>query len=253
MKTFVFDLDGVVYLGEEPIDGASTVLALAERRGHQVLFATNSSLRSTEAAAGKIERVTGFAAHPRQVVTSAGVAATVAHAAGYSRAYVVGGEGIRTELARRQVEVVSSRTDAEVVVVGLDLDLTYDKVRDASLAIRAGAGFIATNLDPSYPMPGGQWPGAGAIVDLVATASGVRPVPTGKPEQAMIDRIEELATWPIVMVGDRPSTDLAMAAAAGWESVLVLTGVTTAADEIPVPWQPTTTVSSIASLAGELE
>jgi 4-nitrophenyl phosphatase len=140
-------------------------------------------------------------------------------------------------------------------VVGLDLDLHYDTLRDATLAIRNGARFIATNLDPSYPMPDGQWPGAGAIVELVRVASGVDPIATGKPDVAMIDLIAERigSHTDIWMIGDRPSTDLAMAKTAGWRSVLVLTGVVDSPADVPARWTPDLVIDSIADLPDELE
>ncbi|MBK5268296.1 MAG: HAD-IIA family hydrolase [Acidimicrobiia bacterium] len=255
MSALVVDLDGVVYLGDEPIPGARQALERCERSGHEIWFATNSSLRTPEEAADKIRRITGYEAQPQQVVTSAMAAARLAGTLGVTKALVVGGSGVRYAVTTEGIEIVSDPWSADVVVVGLDLDLHYDTVRDATLAIRNGARFIATNLDPSYPMPDGQWPGAGAIVELVRVASGVDPIATGKPDVAMIDLIAERigSHTDIWMIGDRPSTDLAMAKTAGWRSVLVLTGVVDSAADVPARWTPDLVIDSIADLPDELE
>lgn len=255
MATLVFDLDGVVYLGDQAIEGAQSALEACENLGHRILFATNSSLRSPAAAAAKIDRVIGYRATREQVVTSALAAAWLAGEMGGSAAFVVGADGVREALEARDIQIVDDPMVADIVVVGLDLDLRYESVRDATLAIRNGARFIATNLDPSYPMPNGQWPGAGAIVDLVKAASATVPIAAGKPEAAMIDLINDLvgSDEQVLMIGDRPSTDLAMAKAAGWKSVLVLSGVTADPDEVPAQWKPDLVVPSIADLPDELE
>lgn len=255
MSALVVDLDGVVYLGDQPIEAARQALEACERSGHGIWFATNSSLRTPEEAADKIRRITGYQAQPQQVVTSALAAARLAGTLGVHKALVVGGTGVRQAVTAQGIEIVTDPWSADVVVVGLDLDLRYDTVRDATLAIRNGARFIATNLDPSYPMPDGQWPGAGAIVELVKVATGVDPIATGKPDVAMIDLITERigSRSDIWMIGDRPSTDLAMAKTAGWRSVLVLTGVVDSLADVPARWIPDLVLDSIADLPDELE
>jgi len=254
MSALVVDLDGVVYLGDEPIPGARQALEACERSGHEIWFATNSSLRTPEEAADKIRRITGYGAQPQQVVTSALAAARLAGALGVHKALVVGGSGVRQALSAQGIEIVGDPWIADVVIVGLALDLQYDTVRDATLAVRNGARFIATNLDPSYPMPDGQWPGAGAIVELVRVASGVDPIAAGKPDMAMIDLIVERvgSHTDIWMIGDRPSTDVAMAKAAGWRSVLVLTGVVDSLADVPAKWIPDLVIDSIERLPGRI-
>lgn len=255
MTVIVVDLDGVIYLGDQPIAGAGLALDTCEKAGYDILFATNSSLRTPEAAAGKIHSVTGYKAGPEQVVTSALAAARLARALGVSTALVVGASGVRHALQARGIALTDDPDTADAVVVGLDLDVHYNILRDATLAVRNGATFIATNLDPSYPMPNGQWPGAGAIVELIRVASDVEPVAAGKPDQPMIDLITDLVggdscVW---MVGDRPSTDLAMAKTAGWACALVLTGVTASIEQVPDQWRPDLVLESIADLPDELE
>ena len=255
MTAIVVDLDGVVYLGDQAVPGARRALEACERAGSSIWFATNSSLRTPEAAAAKIRAVTGYEATSAQIVTSALAAAWVVGTLDVATALVIGEAGVRTALADRGIEIVDDPWAAEAVVVGLDLDVHYGLLRDATLAVRNGATFVATNLDPSYPMPDGQWPGAGAIVDLIRVASGTDPIAAGKPERPMIDLItSRIGPDPDVwMVGDRPSTDLAMAKRAGWRSVLVLTGVIDSVDQVPDEWTPDLVLNSIAGLPDELE
>jgi len=116
---------------------------------------------------------------------------------------------------------------ARSVVVGLDLAMTYDTIRRAADAITHGAAFIATNTDATYPVPGGVWPGAGSLVAAIETASGVTPLVVGKPHEPIRALIRgRVGSGPVVVVGDRPETDLALAADTSWRTVLVLTGVT---------------------------
>ena len=117
--------------------------------------------------------------------------------------------------------------DASVVVVGWDRSLTYDKLRNAALAIRRGAVFVASNEDATYPMPDGLWPGTGAIVAALRTATGVAPMVAGKPEPTVFElAAERVGGVPALAIGDRVETDILAARAAGWPSALVLTGAT---------------------------
>jgi HAD-hyrolase-like len=118
-----------------------------------------------------------------------------------------------------------------VVAVGFDPDLTYAKVRDATLAIRAGARFVGSNPDTTLPAPDGLWPGAGATLALLRASTGVRPEVAGKPERALLETAAAaLGPGPHLMVGDRADTDLDGAHRLGWSTALVLSGVTLLAD-----------------------
>lgn len=244
----VCDLDGVVYLGKRAVPGSAAALEELSRRHWNIVFCTNNSSRTPTDVASRVEAMTGFAAAPQQVVTSAQAAATLLSDT-KPATLVLGGEGIREALAEVGVEMVERALRAEAVVVGLAVDLTYDWLREAVAAVRNGARLIATNLDPTYPTEDGPWPGGGAIVAAVETASGVKAEPAGKPWPPMRKLIEtRLLPGPVWVVGDRADTDLALAAAAGWLSALVLTGVT-APDQTTEP--PPDLVA--ADLAGAVE
>lgn len=248
--TIVCDLDGVLFRGTRPVPGAGEALTELERLGYRLVFCTNNSYRTVEALRDRIGDVVGYQASPDRIVTSAHAAARLLEGE-VSRAYVVGGEGIRQALSLVGVEVVPDWRHADAVVVGLDRDLTYDRLADATKAIRGGARFVATNHDPTWPGPDGLYPGAGAIVAALETATERRAEVAGKPNPPMRRVLaERMEKGPVWMVGDRPDTDLAMAAAEGWKAVLVLTGVTKNGRGVePVP---DLIIDSIADLPGRL-
>lgn len=247
--TIVCDLDGVVYLGDELVPGTDRALADLRAKGWQTLFCTNNSSRSPEQVAEKLRRLTGLPIQPNETVSSAQAAARLL-ATRVQAVFVVGGPGVYAALAAEGLLAVDDWREAEAVVVGLVQELSYELLRDAALAVRAGAWFVATNLDPSYPTPGGLWPGAGAIVAAISATADRQPDAAGKPFRPMIDLVESriAADGPVIMVGDRPSTDLALGKAAGWITVGVLTGVIASADEVPSDLAPNALLASLAEL-----
>jgi 4-nitrophenyl phosphatase len=247
----VCDLDGVVYLGDAGIAGSGEALARIGSRGIGLIFVTNNSTKTPQQVADKIRATAGFAADPADVVTSAEVTASrlVGKA---STALVVGGAAIDEALAANGIEVTEDWTRAEAVVVGLDRALTYDRLAAATLALRNGAAFYATNTDATYPTGEGQLPGGGVMVAALEVASGVRPIVSGKPEQAMRDYIASRTVGSVLAVGDRPETDIAMARAAGWASALVMSGATESLEEVPAEFTPDIAVGTLADLTNLL-
>lgn len=249
----MLDLDGVLYLDTSGIPGARGALEELVDRGWRLVYATNNSTKTRDVVARHIAERTGFSADPDDAVTSAMAAA--AHLAGtVASAGVVGSTAIRSELRRVGIDVVDLRDAPEAVVVGLDRSLTYDTVDRAARAIRGGARFVATNRDATYPTPTGLAPGAGMIVAAVATASGVEPVSCGKPERPFAELVTaRIGEGPVVIVGDRPETDLALGRDRGWTTVLALSGVTRDPDEVPDDLRPDHVIASIVELTGVLE
>jgi glycerol 3-phosphatase-2 len=152
------------------------------------------------------------------------------------------GPGVREALVEHKLLPVDDGP-ADAVVVGFHRDFDYAGLDRASAAVRAGARFVATNLDATYPVPGGLIPGAGSLVAAVATAGGRTPEVAGKPEAPTVGLIRERFGDTGVVVGDRPSTDGALATALGWPFALVLSGVTAAVappggEAIPDPAPP---------------
>jgi HAD superfamily hydrolase (TIGR01450 family) len=231
----VVDLDGVVYLGDEVIRAAPAALDQVRGLGVAVVFVTNNSYRPPDLVVEKLHRL-GVKAAPEEVLTSAqALVRMLGGPAGLDglKVMVVGGPGLRQALEAAGARLVdgSAWRDAEVVAVGFDPDLTYARVRDATLAIRAGARFVGSNPDTTLPAPEGLWPGAGATLALLRASTGVRPEVAGKPERALLDTAAAaIGPGPYLMVGDRADTDLDGAHRLGWSTALVLSGVTRLAD-----------------------
>lgn len=235
----IFDLDGVVYLGNTPIPGAiETLNALAEA-GHSLYFLTNNSTRNRQDYVDKLARM-GFATTAEHVMTSAYATGLYLKGLGVEgkSVFVVGEQGLAEEMAAIGLRVLSLDDDspADFVVAGLDRGFTYAKLRRAHYEIAVnGATFVATNRDATYPMETGEIPGGGAIVAPIEVSTGVKGTTIGKPEPGTWLQILALAgAEPSqgLMVGDRPETDIMGARAVGLHTALVLTGVTSA-EEVP--------------------
>jgi glycerol 3-phosphatase-2 len=247
------DLDGVVWRGDTPIVGSADAIAQLRGAGWQVGFVTNNS---SPRVAEHLERLAAFGiqARPDDVITSAQAAAALiaAHVPAGGTVLVCGGPGVVEAVEARGLRVVDT-ADADAVVVGLKRDFDFDDLTRASDAARNGACFVATNLDPTYPIHGGVTPGSGALAAAVATAAGRAPAVAGKPEAPMAELVRARLGATGVVVGDRPSTDGAFAAALGWPFALVLSGVAGTAGGEPVPEPaPPFVADDLAALVPEL-
>jgi HAD superfamily hydrolase (TIGR01450 family) len=224
---WVVDLDGVLWLGEQPIEGAAAAVARLRAAGEEVLFCTNNSSQPVAAQEAKL------ASHgvPAEgaVVTSAMAGARLVEPG--ERVLVCGGPGIVEAVEARGATVVVAGP-AEAVLVGFDLGFDYARLLAAHRAVHDGARLLATNTDATFPTPEGPIPGGGAIVAAIAYATGVEPVVAGKPHGPMaallLDRLGPTGT----VVGDRPDTDGRLAEAMGYRFALVLSGVT-GPDDLP--------------------
>lgn len=243
----VFDLDGVIYLADRPVPGAADTVAAVRDGGRPVAFVTNNAARTPEDVADKLAAM-GVPADVGEIVTSSQAAARLLEPG--SRCLVVGTQGLRTVLARRGCVEVREPDEAEVVVVGFTRDLVWDDLRRATLALRRGARYVATNGDVAFPAPEGLVPGNGATVAALNAASGRTPEIAGKPYPALFEAVaERLPAGRLLMVGDRPDTDIAGAHALGWDTVLVLTGVTGRDAVDGLEPAPTYVLDSVADLA----
>jgi 4-nitrophenyl phosphatase len=242
---WVLDLDGVIWLADQPIPGAAEAVARLRAAGERVLFVTNNSSAPVGDQEAKLARLGIPAAG--DVVTSAMAGARLVSPG--ERVLVCGGPGIVEAVAARGAEPVRDG-DADVVVVGFHRDFDYERLRVAATAVRRGARLVATNDDATYPTPEGPIPGGGAIVAAVAYASGVDPVVAGKPHEPMAELVRSLAGPSGTVVGDRPDTDGRFARTLGWRFALVLTGVTSAGD-LPVDPDPDVVAESLAALVAE--
>lgn len=232
---YIFDLDGTIYRGDEALPGALEAVTQLQADGAQIRYLTNNSGRTQEFYADKLRRM-GFSATPSEVYSSALGAAKLCAERGYENIFFVGNHGLRETLEQFGLSVTDSeilRSDA--VVAGICHSFTFDWMNAAMQQIRAGAEFIATNTDATYPMEGGrEIPGAGSIVAAIATCSGAAPFVVGKPNPFLVEMILKEAgvtASDALVVGDRYETDIVSGLNAGTETHLVLTGVTKAAPE----------------------
>jgi glycerol-1-phosphatase len=229
------DLDGVVWRGDTPIPGSDGAIAQLRAAGRRVVFTTNNSSIPID---GYVERLAAFGIPvvADDVCTSAQAAASLVAARLPSGASVLAcaGPGVVEALAARGLRVVPSGP-ADAVVVGFHRDFDFDGLTAAADAARGSALFVATNLDPTYPVDGGLVPGAGALAAAVATAAGREPIVAGKPERPMADLVRSRFGARGVVIGDRPSTDGAFAAQLGWPFALVLSGVAGQPGGEPIP------------------
>ena len=234
IKHVVSDMDGVLYRGETILPGVADTLTTLQARGVKVAFLTNNASRHREELVARMIQI-GVPCTLDQMWGSAYITARyLAHAAPDARVFVVGTQGMMRELREAGITIVPTHAGATHVVAGLDMGLTYDKLKYAHYAICNGATFIATNLDATYPDTlTTTTPGGGAIAAVLRTSTGVEPMVMGKPQTLGIAQIA--ASWgvaphAIAAVGDRLDTDIASAKAFGSLGVLVLTGISTRAE-----------------------
>jgi len=241
---WIFDLDGVVWLSGHAIPGSAGAIERLKANGERVVFVTNNS---TPTIAEYVKRLSaaGVSADPSEMATSAQAAASLLEPG--TKAACVGGPGVMEALQARGVEIVPADANPESVVVGRSLRLDFEELAAAAGAIRAGARFIATNTDATFPTPHGLEPGAGALVAYLEVGSGHRAEAAGKPEQPIADLVRARFGQPAVVVGDRPESDGRFATRIGASFALVLTGVTSRKD-LPVSPTPAIVADDLAAV-----
>jgi 4-nitrophenyl phosphatase len=228
IRALILDMDGVLWRGTEAIGDLHAIFDQISKNGWRVLFATNNGSRTIQQY---IELLASFGvdAQPWQVITSSIAVANLLSKKfpNGGPVYIVGEQGVIE--ACKEHGFFQSESTALAVIAGIDRSLTYDKLKTATMLIRSGVLFIGTNPDRTFPTPEGLVPGAGAILAAITTATDVSPIIVGKPEPAMYQiALERLKLSPneVLVVGDRPETDIVGAQALGCPTALVLTGVT---------------------------
>ena len=233
LRGFIFDMDGVIYRGHEVVPGAPEFIANLRVAAIPFVYLTNNSTTPPDKVAARLADM-GIPATANEVLTSAEVtAAEVSRAVKGRRALLIGEEGIRTALIRSGFSLVENHREADVVVVGIDRQTTYARLREAALAIRRGAPFYATNTDSTLPTEAGLVPGAGAIVGFLEIATDVHPVVFGKPSPDVFwHALRALGTeaTATAIIGDRTDTDILGGQRAGVRTIAVLSGAGTADD-----------------------
>jgi glycerol 3-phosphatase-2 len=224
----MLDLDGVVYVGKEPVPGAPGHVRAAREAGLRVAFITNNAARPPAEVAAHLREL-GVEAAADDVVTSAQAAARVLEerlGAG-ARVVVLGAGGLTQAVAAAGLEPVGVRDEAEAIVTGYGPDVPWRDVMRAAVRIRDGLWWVACNTDLTIPTPYGLAPGHGVQVEMLQRFSGVEPVVAGKPARPLLDEtVRRCGGDRPLMVGDRLDTDIEGARTAGVDSLLVMTGVT---------------------------
>jgi len=243
---YLIDLDGTMYKGTERIDAASDFVKRLRDKNIPYLFVTNNSSRTPQQVA---EKLRGF-----DIPAEAGLVFTTSMAtANYiydkkpdATVYCIGEEGIRTALKEKGLKPGGEHAD--FVVVGIDRELTYEKLAVACLAVRNGAEFVSTNADIALPTERGFMPGNGSITSVISVSTQTKPVFIGKPEKIIVDQaLQVLGTKKeeTLMVGDYYDTDILAGINAGMDTLLVHTGVTTKELLAGYSRKPTYTVDTL--------
>jgi len=252
---FLVDLDGVVWVGREPVPGAVEALRALIGAGKEIAFVTNNPGRPASVYAERL-RQAGVPAEAERVVTAGEATARLAaeRCGGGASAFVIGAPAFRETVAASGLEPLDGEAarGAAVVLVSGHREFDYAELLTATLALQRGASLFATSRDPTLPMPGGAWPGTGAVLAAVETASGATAEIGGKPERHLFDAARERIAGAerVAMVGDRVSSDIEGGRRAGLETILVLSGATSreeaAASAAP---RPDHVLESLAELA----
>ena len=251
IRSLIIDMDGVLYRGDQPIPGVAEFFQFLSDHSINYLCATNNPTLTPQQYTEKLARM-GVRVPPERILTSS-LATAEYLSAQYppgTRVFAVGETGL-IEAFKASHFVLDDR-DASVVVAGMDRQMTYDKLARATLLIRGGAAFVGTNPDKTLPVPEGEIPGAGSLLALLETASGVKPTVIGKPEQHLyqiaLDRLQS-SLEETAAVGDRLETDILGAARMGLFSLLVLSGVSTADEARTAANPPNLIFNDVGELA----
>lgn len=246
---WIIDLDGVVWLAEEPIGEVGAAVADLRRHGVRVVFASNNSAPTTRELLERLERV-GIESSPADLVTSAAAAASLLEPGQSVRVLAEG--GVLEALDGRGVAVVEDGP-VDAAVVGWSHLFDFDSLAATASAARTSGRLIGTNEDPNHPTPAGLVPGSGALLAAVATAAGLTPEVAGKPHTPMVELIRQQfdlleADGSVVLVGDQPRTDGRLAERLGLPFGLVDSGVTPAGADgqgVPVALRATDLVTMV--------
>jgi 4-nitrophenyl phosphatase len=233
IKSLILDMDGVIWRADAPIGDLPSIFNRIRERGLKFVFATNNGTRTSEQYVTRLSSL-GVQVEPWQVITSA---QAVSHILTRqfppgTKIFMIGEDGVRKALEENGYEIlpVENAAMAEAVVVGIDHEVSFQKMSEATYLVRKGIPFYATNPDKTFPTSRGEIPGAGAWYSVIVTATDVQPVVAGKPFPFLMELgLKNLGTMKgqTLVVGDRLETDIAAGQAVGCPTALVLSGVST--------------------------
>lgn len=223
------DLDGVVYIGPHPVPGAVETFELLRRDQVPCAFITNNAARPPQMVAAHLTEL-GITATSTDVVTSAQAAADLLaeRLPAGGLVFVIGGEGLHVALQERELRTTTTIDDDVLAVMqGAGAGMPWRQIADGAILVKRGLPWIVTNGDLTAPTPHGVGPGTGAAAQMVGRFAHREPVIAGKPNQALFvaTQTRTNAKTPVV-VGDRVDTDILGARTMGWDSLLVMSGVT---------------------------
>lgn len=231
----LIDLDGVVWVGRELVPGSAQALRALRDDGKEIVFVTNNPARPPATYAERL-RDAGVPTADERVVTAGTVTAELA-ADGVGQggtAFTIGAPGFKDSVGEAGLALLEGEAarEADAVLVSGHRDFDYEELLTATLALQRGAALFATSRDPTLPMPGGAWPGTGAILAAVETASGKQAEIGGKPERHLFDRARALMPGAerVAMIGDRLASDIEGGRLADLETILVLSGASSRAE-----------------------
>jgi 4-nitrophenyl phosphatase len=252
IRSLILDLDGVLWRANQPIGNLPAIFRRMAELELKVILATNNATLSPEQYVQKFARY-GVAIDPSQVLNSA-MAVSYLLKQRFPQGgtvFSIGEEGLWAVLAESGFQ--QSENNVLAVVASMDRQINFQKLTRATLLVRAGVPFYATNSDRTYPTPDGLIPGAGALLAALVAATDVEPILGGKPSPTMMAMAMERTGTPpdqTLAVGDRLETDILGGAIAGCRTALVLSGVSTLADLKSAPAQPTLIAADLSALIG---
>jgi len=248
------DLDGVVWIGREMVPGAVEALSRMLADGKEIVFVTNNSVKQPAEYASRL-RDAGIEIPDERVLTGGVATARLAaeRIGPGGTAFVIGAPGFKETVAAAGLELLEGEAaqSADAVIVSAHREFDYAELLTATRALQAGASLFGTSRDPTLPMPGGAWPGTGATLAAVETASGKRAETGGKPEPHLFEQARTLIPRAerVAIVGDRIASDIEGGRRAGLVTILVLTGAATRAEAEAASPRPDHVVESLADLA----
>lgn len=246
-KGYLIDLDGTMYRGTEPIQEAVTFVKLLHERRIPYLFVTNNSSKTPEQVAQHLSKFDVPVTNDQVFTTSMATAAFISQEKQDATIYVIGGEGIRQALTEKGMELVTDSPD--YVVVGLDREITYEKLALGCLAVRGGAKFISTNGDIAIPTERGLLPGNGSLTSVISVSTRTEPIFIGKPEAIIMEQALAVLGLPkedVAMIGDNYDTDITAGLNVGMDTIIVHTGVTTKEMLLTMERQPSFAIQSLS-------
>ena len=249
----LIDLDGVVWEGSDLLPGAPETLKSLLDAGKEIVFVTNNSVRQPSAYAERLRAAGIPVANDRVITAGAATARLAAEEIGRGgSAFVIGAPGFKETVAATGLTLLDgeSGSGAAAVLVSGHREFNYAELVTATRALQGGAALFATSRDPTLPMPGGALPGTGATLAAVETASGKTAEIGGKPERHLFELAREMigGAEHVAMVGDRIASDIEGGRRAGLETILVLSGATSAAEAEAADPAPDHIVDDLAAL-----